>query len=56
MKIACPYCGHTDYECFDRVGEGTMEPIDLCICENCDKTFHVVFTFNRVEKDDDWEE
>lgn len=50
MEIACPYCGSENYECFDRVGDGTTEPRDLCVCENCDKQFDIIYTINRIEK------
>ena len=51
MKIKCPYCGSEDYECYDRVGDGTFEPVDLCVCEACDKQFQIVYTVSRIEKE-----
>ena len=48
MRIECPYCGSEEYECYDRVGDGTIEPIDLCVCEACDKQFQIVYTVNRI--------
>ena len=51
MRIGCPYCGSEDYECYDRVGDGTLEPIDLCVCEVCDKQFQIVYTVSRIEKE-----
>ena len=51
MRIECPYCGSEDYECYDRVGNGTLEPVDLCVCEDCDKQFQIVYTVNRIEKE-----
>ena len=51
MKIECPYCGSEDYECYDRVGDGTLEPVDLCVCETCDKQFQIVYTVSRIEKE-----
>ena len=50
MEIACPYCGSENYECFDRVGDGTVEPRDLCVCEDCNKQFDIVYTISRIEK------
>ena len=51
MEIKCPYCGSVEYECFDRVGDGTMIPKDLCVCENCDKLFSILYTVHCVEKE-----
>ena len=51
MTIKCPFCGSENYECYDRVGDGTFEPVDLCVCENCDKQFQIVYTVSRIEKE-----
>ena len=51
MRIECPYCGSEDYVCFDRVGDGTINPIDLCVCENCDKQFSIVYEAVRIKKE-----
>ena len=51
MRIECPYCGSENCECYDRVGDGTFEPIDLCVCEECNKQFQIVCTISRSEKE-----
>lgn len=51
MKIKYPYCGSENYECFDRCGDGTMRPIDLCVCEECDKQFSIIFEAVEVVKE-----
>lgn len=52
MTIKCPYCGSEEYECFDRTGEGTMNPMDLCVCEDCGKQFSIIFEAVDVVKED----
>ena len=52
MIIKCPYCGSNDYECFDRVGDGTDTPRDLCSCLECDGIFDIVYKFSHIEKRD----
>ena len=51
MEIKCPYCGSEEYECYDRVGDGTMAPEDLCVCEKCDKQFSILYTASRIVKE-----
>jgi sarcosine oxidase delta subunit len=51
MEIKCPYCGSVEYECFDRVGDGTMTPKDLCVCENCDKQFSIIYAVDCIVKE-----
>lgn len=51
MKISCPYCGSTEYECYDRVGDGTMTPEDLCVCEKCDGQFSILYAACRIVKE-----
>lgn len=51
MELKCPYCGSAEYECYDRVGDGTMTPEDLCVCEKCDKQFSILYTAYRIKKE-----
>ena len=51
MRIECPFCGSEDYECYDRVGNGTLEPIDLCVCEDCNRQFQIIYAVSRIEKE-----
>lgn len=49
--VKCPYCGSEEYECYNRSGDGTMNPVDLCVCEECDKQFSIIYTIERIEKE-----
>lgn len=51
MEIKCPYCGSEEYECYDRCGDGTMRPIDLCVCEECEKQFSIIFEAVEIIKE-----
>lgn len=51
MEIKCPYCGSKEYECYDRVGDGTMQPTDLCVCEACDKEFSIIYKVDYIKKE-----
>ena len=55
MEIKCPYCGSKDYECYDRVGDGTMTPEDLCVCEECDGQFSILYAVDRIKKEDQYD-
>ena len=51
MVIKCPHCGCEDFETFDRVGDGTYTPIDLCVCVECETQFRVIYKVDRVEEE-----
>lgn len=43
--FVCPYCGSPNFECVDDWdGENTITRI--CVCDKCDKTFHLNFGFS----------
>lgn len=51
MEIKCPYCGSEEYEVYDKCGDGTMYPVDLCVCLDCDKQFSILYTVYRIKKE-----
>ena len=51
MELKCPYCGSEEYEVYDKCGDGTMYPVDLCVCLDCDKQFSILYTVYRIKKE-----
>jgi formate dehydrogenase maturation protein FdhE len=51
MEIKCPHCGSEDFETFDRVGDGTCAPTDLCVCDECETQFRIIYKIDRIEKE-----
>ena len=49
----CPNCGSKDFETFDRIGDGTCSPTDLCVCDDCGTQFRIIYKIDRVEKEKD---
>ena len=52
MKIVCPYCGSDKFDTYEVEGGYGNEVLELEVCYNCNETFRVIYTFNRIEKDD----
>ena len=51
MKLVCPFCGSDEFECFDRVGDGTLQPEDLCVCEECGEQFRILYGVKEIVKE-----
>lgn len=51
MELKCPYCGSEEYEVYDKCGDGTMYPVDLCVCLDCDKQFSILYTVYCIKKE-----
>jgi DNA-directed RNA polymerase subunit RPC12/RpoP len=51
MEIKCPHCGSAEFETFDRVGDGTYTPTDLCVCVECETQFRIIYKVDRIEEE-----